>query len=83
MENGKLKDELEEIKKLQKKIEKDFLENEREIAEIESGVKDLEILDQFAKAIKKVDTLKREAEVELGSSKSDVKVEKVNFEKRI
>lgn len=83
MENGRLKDELEEIKKLQQKIEKDFLENEREIAEIESGVKDLEILDEFAKAIKKVDSLKKESELELSSMQMPIEVEKNSFDKRI
>ena len=82
MENGKLKDELEEIKRLQQKIEKDFLENEREISKIEREVEDLEILDEFAKAIKKVDKLKKEAEGELNLLQSDFS-EKVNFDKRI
>ena len=79
---GVLKD-LEEIKKLQQKIEKDFLENEKEILQIEKEVEDLEILDEFVKAIKKVEEAKKEAEIELNSTKSDVKEEIVNFDKMI
>ena len=83
MKSEKLLKDLEEIKNLQEKIEKDFLENEREISKIESEVENLEILDNFAKAIRKVDKLKKEAESELDLIESGATKQKVNFDKRI
>ena len=80
---SEIKQNLKEIKALQAKIEKDFLENEKEISKIENEVEDLEILDNFFKAIQKVEKLKKEAEEELNVVSNEVESEKINFDKRI